>query len=226
MDSMTSIHMIYHYHKYSWGHDPWTGTIYGRSTKDGGGEKGACPFLLNPFPNKPWILCSTYHLKTLWKKEKLLVVSNFSFPTVFSTCFGEPSAIFVNLNWSSTNPFNLKESKICCVGKDDLNTNLNSLQHVIKRKGNKRTACRCQHSAVGCLIQDKKSKSKRGLTFKKKNAFWIVSLDIMDCSLDSEHILRALSSVITDITKCQKTLILKRGIILENMHFQLSPLIV
>ena len=36
---------------------------------------------LNPFPNKPWFLhvCSTSLLKTLWKKEKLLVTSNFSF---------------------------------------------------------------------------------------------------------------------------------------------------
>ena len=36
---------------------------------------------LNPFPNKPWFLrvCSTSLLKTLWEKEKLLVMSNFSF---------------------------------------------------------------------------------------------------------------------------------------------------
>ena len=42
---------------------------------------------LNPFPNKPWFLlvCSTSLLKTLWEKEKLLVLSNFSFSTVFST---------------------------------------------------------------------------------------------------------------------------------------------
>ena len=35
----------------------------------------------NPFPNKPWFLrvCSASLLKTLWKKEKLLVTSNFSF---------------------------------------------------------------------------------------------------------------------------------------------------
>ena len=31
--------------------------------------------LLNPFPNKPWLLhvCSTSFLKTLWENEKLLV---------------------------------------------------------------------------------------------------------------------------------------------------------
>ena len=35
----------------------------------------------NPFPNKPWFLrvCSTSLLKTLWEKEKLLIMSNFSF---------------------------------------------------------------------------------------------------------------------------------------------------
>ena len=39
----------------------------------------------SPFPNKPWILhvCSTSLMKTLWEKEKLLVISNFS----FSQCF-------------------------------------------------------------------------------------------------------------------------------------------
>ena len=36
---------------------------------------------VNPFLNKPWYLrvCSTSLLKTLWKKQKLLVTSNFSF---------------------------------------------------------------------------------------------------------------------------------------------------
>ena len=35
----------------------------------------------HPFPNKPWFLhvCSTSFLKIMWKKEKLLVMSNFSF---------------------------------------------------------------------------------------------------------------------------------------------------
>ena len=68
-----------------------------------------CPFLeytpdrytrVNPFPNKPWFLriCSTSLLKTLWKKEKLLVTSNFSFfsHSVFFS-FGELSTIFVEL---------------------------------------------------------------------------------------------------------------------------------
>ena len=45
--------------------------------------------LLNPFRNKPWILrvCRTLcPLETLWEKEKLLVMSNFSFShSVFYT---------------------------------------------------------------------------------------------------------------------------------------------
>ena len=34
---------------------------------------------INPFPNKPWFLrfCIRRLLKTLWEKEKLLVISNF-----------------------------------------------------------------------------------------------------------------------------------------------------
>ena len=38
--------------------------------------------MVNPFPNKPfWVLrvCSTSLLKTMLEKEKLLVMSNFSF---------------------------------------------------------------------------------------------------------------------------------------------------
>ena len=40
----------------------------------------------NPFQDKPWFLCvcSMSHMKTLWKKEKLLVMSNFS---LFPLCF-------------------------------------------------------------------------------------------------------------------------------------------
>ena len=50
---------------------------------------------------------------------------------------------------------------------------------------NKSTACRCQRSAVECLIEDKKLKKGHN---SEKNAFRIVSLDSMNCSLDSEHI--------------------------------------
>ena len=51
----------------------------------------------NPFPNKSWFLsvCSTNLLKTLWVKEKLLVMSNFSFShSVFYLAAGL-STIFI-----------------------------------------------------------------------------------------------------------------------------------
>ena len=55
--------------------------------------------LFNPFPNKLWVLrvCSTSLLETLWKKEKLLVTSNFSFSHNIFYPFGELSAIFISL---------------------------------------------------------------------------------------------------------------------------------
>ena len=54
--------------------------------------------LFNPFPNKPWFLrvCSTSLLKTLWEKEKLLVMSNFSFSHSVFYPFGKLSAILIN----------------------------------------------------------------------------------------------------------------------------------
>ena len=54
---------------------------------------------VSPFQNKPLFLCvcSSSLLKTLWQKEKLLVMSNFSFHGVFYP-FGEISAIFIELS--------------------------------------------------------------------------------------------------------------------------------
>ena len=51
----------------------------------------------NPFPNKPWFshVCSTSLLKTLWEKEKLHIMSNFSFSHSVFYPFQELSAIFV-----------------------------------------------------------------------------------------------------------------------------------
>ena len=76
-----------------------------------------------PFPNKPWFLlvCSTGLLKTLWKKEKLLVTNNFSFshsvfypfPTVFSTLFEKFLPLSSKLELSSAKSFSLEASKIC-----------------------------------------------------------------------------------------------------------------
>ena len=55
-----------------------------------------CTLYLNPFPNKPWFLrvCRVCLLKTLWEKEKLLVMSNFSFSHSVFYPFRERSAIF------------------------------------------------------------------------------------------------------------------------------------
>ena len=54
---------------------------------------------LNSFPNKPWFLhvCRLSLMKTLWEKEKLLVMSNFSFSHSVFNLFQKLSAIFVKL---------------------------------------------------------------------------------------------------------------------------------
>ena len=78
-------------------------------------------FCVNPFPSKPWFLrvCSTSLLKTMGKKEKLLVMSNFSFfHTVFYP-FEELSAIFIKFKLLFANSFSLENSKICCLGKGE-----------------------------------------------------------------------------------------------------------
>ena len=52
---------------------------------------------VNPFPDKSWSLCvcSTILLKTMWEKEKLLVMSNFSFSHNVFYPFGEIFPIFI-----------------------------------------------------------------------------------------------------------------------------------
>ena len=54
-------------------------------------------FSFSPFPNKPWFLhvCSTSLLKTLWEKEKLLVMSDFSFFHSVFYPFEELSSVFI-----------------------------------------------------------------------------------------------------------------------------------
>ena len=56
-------------------------------------------------------------LKTLWEKEKLLVISNFSFSTVFSAYLMSFLPFSSNLTLSSVNSFSLEESKFCRLGK-------------------------------------------------------------------------------------------------------------
>ena len=74
---------------------------------------------INPFPNKPWFLCvcRISLLKTLWEKEKLLLTSNFSCPTVFSTLLENFLPYSSNLKLVSANSFRLEDSKICHLRK-------------------------------------------------------------------------------------------------------------
>ena len=70
-------------------------------------------------PNKPLFLrvYSTSLWKTLWEKEKLLVVSNFSFSHSVFTCLENSLPFSSNLKLSSANSSSLEESKICHFGK-------------------------------------------------------------------------------------------------------------
>ena len=54
-------------------------------------------FIFNPFPNKPWFLriYSASLLKTLWEKEKLLIMSNLSFSHCVFYPFGKLFTIFI-----------------------------------------------------------------------------------------------------------------------------------
>ena len=80
--------------------------------------------LFNPFPNKPWFLRAsrTCLLKTLWEKEKLLVLSIFSSPTVFSTHLENFLPFSSNLKLSSAKSCSLGESKICHLVKGQVFT--------------------------------------------------------------------------------------------------------
>ena len=53
--------------------------------------------MVNPFPHNDTFWCpwETSILKTLWEKEKLLVMSNFSFTHSVFYLFRELSAIFI-----------------------------------------------------------------------------------------------------------------------------------
>ena len=68
----------------------------------------------NSFSNKPLFFTSI--LKTLWEKEKLLIMSNFFFYPVFSTISEDLLPFLSTLQLSSTNTFSLEQSKICHLG--------------------------------------------------------------------------------------------------------------
>ena len=74
---------------------------------------------INPFPNKPWFLrvCSTSLLKTLWEKEKLLVMSSFSFSRSVFHPFGELSAFFITYEIVVCKLFQFGKVKILSFGK-------------------------------------------------------------------------------------------------------------
>ena len=69
------------------------------------------PTIFNPLPNKRWFVrvCSTSLLKTLWEKEKLLIMSNFSFSYCVFYQFGQLSSIF--------NKFDIVICKLCKFGR-------------------------------------------------------------------------------------------------------------
>ena len=63
--------------------------------------------LINPFPSKPWFLCvcSMSLLKTLWEKEKLLIMSNFSFSHSVFYPSRELCTIFIKFEIVVCKPF-------------------------------------------------------------------------------------------------------------------------
>ena len=63
------------------------------------------------------LVCRISILKTMWEKEKWLVTSYFSFPTVFSSRVENFMSFSSNLELSSANSFSLEESKICLLLK-------------------------------------------------------------------------------------------------------------
>ena len=75
---------------------------------------------INPFQNKPWFLkvCSTSLLKKIWEKEKLRVMSNFSFSHSFSTCFENFWPFSSNLKLSTANSFQFGRVKNLLFGKN------------------------------------------------------------------------------------------------------------
>ena len=61
----------------------------------------------------------------------------------------------------------------------------------IEKKRDKSTACGCQHLAVGCLKEDKKS--KKGHNSEIKCILNCLPICSIDGSLNSEHIIRVLT---------------------------------
>ena len=63
-------------------------------------------------------VCSTSLLKTLWEKEKFIVVSNFSFSHIVFYPFGELSTIFIEFKIALCKVcLQFEASEICCLEK-------------------------------------------------------------------------------------------------------------
>ena len=70
-------------------------------------------------------------LKTLWEKEKMLVTSIFSFPTMFSTIPKTSFDILFKSFLSSANAFNLDLSKILSFGKGLICLQYKSFENIV-----------------------------------------------------------------------------------------------
>ena len=110
--------------KYCWPALPWFPAIFFRPFPSVWFKKGIFwrvdwLLILDQLPNKPLLLlvCSTSLLKTLWRKETLLITSNFFFPTVFSTLLENFQPFSSNSKLLSANSFSLEEPKTCCLVK-------------------------------------------------------------------------------------------------------------
>ena len=94
---------------------------------------------VNPFPNKTCFLfvCSTSLLKTLWKKEKLLVTSNFSFSYSVFYPLEEVSAIFIKFVIVVSKLFQFGRVLILSFGKElrDRSGNINLKNHALAKGG-------------------------------------------------------------------------------------------
>ena len=82
-------------------------------------HRSNCFQWFNPFPNKLWFLCvyGTRLLKTLWEKEKLLIMSNFSFTYSIFYPIGELSAIFIKFEIVNSKLFQFGRGQNLSFGK-------------------------------------------------------------------------------------------------------------
>ena len=109
-------------------------------------------YSLNPFPNKPWFLsvCITSLLKTLWEKENLLVMSNFSFShSIFYPFYSMLSGFYIKFKIVVCKPFQFGRVQNLLFGKgltlSSIYTHLNTLKKkaLVKHCGKKWNCAIC-----------------------------------------------------------------------------------